>query len=126
MKTIKNIDLLLSFIVKPEIVRTPQNLSVLSGEDAYFECIATGDPMPLIVWKKGNTQVAEGRSLRLESITPSEQGRYICLVENIVGSDMASAVLTVYGRCVFSYLLKLCSTFFFFFWLFIIFNLWSR
>ncbi|KAK2711523.1 protein sax-3-like [Artemia franciscana] len=87
---------LLSVHVKPEIVRTPQNLSVLSGEDAYFECIATGDPMPLIVWKKGNTQVAEGRSLRLESITPSEQGRYICLVENIVGSDMASAVLTVY------------------------------
>ncbi|XP_065557817.1 roundabout homolog 2-like [Artemia franciscana] len=81
---------------KPEIIKSPQNVETISGEDAYLECLATGDPTPLISWRKDKRQIAEGKSLRIEGVTMADDGMYTCMAENSVGSVVRNATLTVF------------------------------
>lgn len=85
------------------IVRPPSDLTVLVGSDASFECSASGDPSPQVVWRRqegflpaGRARSTESRTgLRIERVTAADSGRYICEVENSVGTASASALLTV-------------------------------
>jgi len=37
---------------KPVIVETPKDVTVQEYWDTRFQCQATGDPEPVIIWKK--------------------------------------------------------------------------
>ena len=37
----------------PVINEAPVNVTVIAGESARFECIATGAPKPTIAWTRG-------------------------------------------------------------------------
>jgi len=37
----------------PVISEAPVNVTVIAGESARFECIATGAPKPAIAWTRG-------------------------------------------------------------------------
>ena len=85
------------------MVRPPQDVTALVGSDATFECGASGDPTPHVVWRRldgalpaGRARSTESRTgLRIERVQASDSGRYVCEVENSVGATSATAVLTV-------------------------------
>lgn len=99
------------FSVKPFLVRGPEDAIALVGSSVEFACGVGGDPLPDVFWQRnspggtmplGRVQVLEDRTLRLERITLSDQGRYTCEADNPAGSLTASATLTVYAPPTFS------------------------
>ena len=96
--------------VRPGVIRPPQDVTALVGSDVNFECGITGDPAPVVTWRRvdGLPMPPNGRTkpvdhnkfgplsvLRIERISASDSGRYQCNVENSVGSSSASAQLIV-------------------------------
>lgn len=96
-----------NFTVRPVIVRPPQDTTALLGGEVSLECGVTGDPPPHVEWRRqdgakipinrirpaSNDQTRT--SLRLERLVASDAGRYVCEVENSVGSSSASAQLAI-------------------------------
>ena len=89
--------------VAPAVSRPPQDVTALVGSDVNFECGTTGDPAPHVTWRMqdgvlpaGRTRLTDNRSgLRIERVSASDSGRYVCHVENSVGTMTVSALLTV-------------------------------
>jgi len=81
-------------------------LTVVEGQKASLDCIATGFPAPKVEWARKDGKVLStgklkysGASLMFPSIERSHRGEYQCVVENKVGSPQnISTTLTVrYG-----------------------------
>ena len=68
------------FTVKP-----PSNVVAYSGDTLRLNCSATGDPQPVISWKKQGGQLPIGRSqqilgaLVIRDIAAGDEGNYICV-----------------------------------------------
>ena len=108
-------------LVKPEIIREPEDSTVQSGETATFSCSASGDPSPAISWHREDPDddpsglgrrrqhqpraSVEGRSgrLRVEAATAADEGVYVCVAENEAGRAEASATLSVHGEALETY-----------------------
>lgn len=97
--------------VKPFLVRPPEDIVALVGSTVEFPCGVGGDPLPDVLWRRnspggtmplGRVRVLEDRTLRLERITLSDQGRYTCEADNPAGALTASATLTVHAVPTFS------------------------
>lgn len=98
---------LLTIAVRPVILRPPQDATALLGGEVTLECGVTGDPPPHVEWRRQDgAKIPAGRirsatndqsrsSLRLERLVASDAGRYVCEVENSVGSSSASAQLVI-------------------------------
>lgn len=92
--------------IKPFFMKEPKDLTLVHGQTATFHCSVGGDPPPKVLWKKeeGNIPVSRARilhdekSLELSSITPNDEGTYVCEAHNNVGQISARATLTVHGR----------------------------
>lgn len=70
-----------------------------------------GDPPPDVIWRRtagggamppGRARVLDDRTLRLEAVTPEDEGEYSCEADNAVGSVTSSATLTVLAPPVLS------------------------
>jgi len=48
---------------RPQIVEGPKDVLVRENADVTFQCQATGDPQPTIIWKKIDGQMPQGRSV---------------------------------------------------------------
>ena len=65
-------------------VQPPANLTVLIGETVSLNCSASGDPQPVISWKKTGQKLPVGRSqqingaLVIRDTTEEDAGSYIC------------------------------------------------
>ena len=79
-----------------------KDMVVILGEDVVFECNASGDPMPSLLWRRTGAPLPAGRSrpadnrpggLKIERVSLADSGDYVCLVENAVGSASASVRL---------------------------------
>ena len=84
------------------------------GENAFFTCQATGEPVPTISWYFNNTLLANGTeytisemsvntttinsTLTIMSVESSDVGTYTCNATNVVSTDTSSGVLTVNGE----------------------------
>jgi len=68
------------FIFKP-----PGKVSVFTGETLTLNCSATGDPRPVISWKRQGAALPEGRSnktekaLTIRDLREEDAGIYICV-----------------------------------------------
>ncbi|XP_039284041.1 roundabout homolog 2 [Nilaparvata lugens] len=87
-------------------LRSVTTTSLLKMVD--FECRVGGDPSPKILWRRddgkmpiGRAHLLDDKSLRIEHVTPEDEGLYICDAENLVGSVSARASLTVHSPPVF-------------------------
>ncbi|BES96070.1 Roundabout, axon guidance receptor, homolog [Nesidiocoris tenuis] len=97
---------LLRVHVKPYIVKGPEDAVSLVGGSVAFECSVDGDPVPDVMWKRtagggpmplARARILDDKSLRLEAITPEDEGEYSCEADNGVGTVSASAMLTVHS-----------------------------
>ena len=71
------------FTVKP-----PAKIVTVVGGTLKLNCTATGNPQPMISWKKQGGQLPVGRSqqingsLVIRDITMNDKGNYICMATN--------------------------------------------
>ncbi|KAM3869297.1 roundabout homolog 1-like [Diretmus argenteus] len=93
----------LTVLERPSFVKRPSSTVVLEDESAEFHCVVQGDPVPTIRWRrddsdlpKGRFEILEDHTLIVRRVTPSDEGSYTCVVENVVGKSEASATLTVH------------------------------
>ncbi|KAM4744937.1 protogenin A [Anableps anableps] len=71
---------------RPRIIAGPQNISVSLHQSAILECLATGNPRPLISWSRAdsksidvyNTKVLGNGNLIITDIKPQHGGVYMC------------------------------------------------
>lgn len=101
--------------MRDEFRLEPQNTRVAQGEVALMECGAPrGSPEPQISWRKngqtlnlsgggsgGNKRIriVDGGNLAIQDARQSDDGRYQCVVKNIVGiRESATAFLKVHGK----------------------------
>ena len=103
----------------PTITTAPEHHTVVRSENATFSCQATGIPTPTISWWKeesgilfeivqmeGTTVIEEEEdeagsrhsTLTILSTQISDAGMYVCIAENVVGTDTATAELIVHGE----------------------------
>ncbi|XP_032903838.1 basement membrane-specific heparan sulfate proteoglycan core protein isoform X7 [Amblyraja radiata] len=82
----------------PMVRIQPSPATVRDGETLELYCQATGDPQPVITWRRArgrlttNHQV-QGPVLRIRPATRAEAGSYICHAENSLGmQDVAVSV----------------------------------
>ena len=90
-------------ISSPAVVVSPVTLTVNEGGAASFQCSASGNPEPVVVWNKQNSQLkisqsaVSGGNLLLKHVTGSDTGLYQCSATNILGDSRKVVLLTVNG-----------------------------
>ncbi|KAJ3645375.1 hypothetical protein Zmor_023041 [Zophobas morio] len=96
----------LKVLIKPYLVKAPEDTVALVGSTVDFACAVGGDPLPDVLWRRtsaggtmplGRVHVLEDRTLRLDGITLLDQGLYTCEADNFAGVISATAVLTVHA-----------------------------
>jgi hypothetical protein len=81
----------------------PSNHTVLEGEKVVFQCNKSGIPTPSASWSRiGGTLpdtavISQTGLLRIESVSASDQGVYMCAATNSEGSASSRAELEVIG-----------------------------
>ena len=99
-------------ISSPAVVVSPATLTVNEGGSASFQCSASGNPEPAIVWSKVDNQTeisqsaVSGGKLQLKHVTGNDSGTYQCSATNILGKDQAAAQLGVNGTLSTSFYIK--------------------
>ncbi|XP_068168459.1 protogenin A [Antennarius striatus] len=71
---------------RPRIIAGPQNISVSLHQNAILECMATGNPRPIISWSRADsrsidvysTKVLGNGNLIITDIKPQHRGVYLC------------------------------------------------
>ena len=93
-------------ISSPAVVVSPVTLIVNEGGSALFQCSASGNPEPAIVWSKVDNQseitqsAVSGGRLQLKHVTGNDSGLYQCSATNILGKSREVVRLTVNGKLV--------------------------
>lgn len=98
---------ILTVHVKPSFISPPQDITARAEDNVIFECKVTGSPDPTVTWRKkdgrwplkdSRISLQEDRSLRIERVSPSDEGVYVCDAENVAGSASTTVMLTVHSR----------------------------
>ncbi|KAH9376816.1 hypothetical protein HPB48_017861 [Haemaphysalis longicornis] len=91
--------------VPPSIVdtHTVQTVTIREGENVRLRCSATGQPEPLVTWRREDgspiygerfhESLVEDRQLNLTHVTREEMGRYLCTASNGVPVEATKEVL---------------------------------
>uniref|UniRef100_A0A0P4YGA7 Receptor-type tyrosine-protein phosphatase alpha n=1 Tax=Daphnia magna TaxID=35525 RepID=A0A0P4YGA7_9CRUS len=95
----------LSVYVRPQVSVPHAELVIVLGEEAVFECQASGDPAPRLLWRRldsseSSTPVKSDdttnrSTFKIQHVALADAGQYVCEVENAVGKASAVTVLTV-------------------------------
>ncbi|XP_033119752.1 cell adhesion molecule-related/down-regulated by oncogenes-like [Anneissia japonica] len=91
----------------PSIIEKPINMTAIEGEQIFFVCSITGQPLPFMKWLNPHEETVRGDSrfyidgvpetggLSIIDVRPEDAGWYTCIVQNIVGKVSAKAYLKV-------------------------------
>jgi hypothetical protein len=87
----------LSVGVAPSIQSPPASQTNNAGSSVTFSVTASGTPTPGYQWSFNGTDLGgqNGSSFTLNNVQPTNQGTYTVVVSNSVGTNTASATLTV-------------------------------
>ncbi|KAF8567767.1 hypothetical protein P879_04009 [Paragonimus westermani] len=93
-----------------KIVQPPLDTKAIAGESVLFYCQAEGNPIPRIVFKWNDYELVHNRpGMQIKMVSPDSislrakleaehNGNTVtCFAQNQVGSDSATAQITVYG-----------------------------
>ena len=82
----------------------PRQLLV-AGANVTLPCRFLGDPLPRVTWSRRGghlpfkrAKVVPGLGLTLTSLTPRDEGTYVCHGENDVGDQDVETELVVQGK----------------------------
>jgi hemicentin len=88
----------------PYISVCPLPQTVQLTEEAYFECSASGNPLPTIQWLHNGVAITNAMdgfnvtangTLTIKNVTMSHMGEFTCVIENTEGNDSFVTSLTV-------------------------------
>ncbi|XP_078377199.1 uncharacterized protein LOC144660452 isoform X2 [Oculina patagonica] len=88
-------------ISSPAVVVSPVTLTVNEGGSASFQCSASGNPEPSVVWSKLDNQseitqsAVSGGQLQLTKVTGNDSGVFQCSATNILGNSREVVRLAV-------------------------------
>jgi hypothetical protein len=94
--------------VKPFIVKHPENISIVAGEEIRLGCVIGGRPPPEIRWWRQNGQLPASRTvvsdnsvLTVRNVIPDDEDIYVCQGENSVGSMQALSNVQIHCKYFF-------------------------
>ncbi|XP_064109452.1 protein sidekick-like isoform X2 [Macrobrachium nipponense] len=85
---------------------SPENRTVLDGQDATISCRAGGAPHPNVTWlfednvelvENGHYQILASGDLLIAGVNSDDEGKYTCVRSNEAGTVSESAWLTILG-----------------------------
>ncbi|KAH8025623.1 hypothetical protein HPB51_010684 [Rhipicephalus microplus] len=96
-------------VLGPRWQHQPEDKAAILGQPLIFDCQAHGFPIPVIRWKKerlsedgsrqfstitssSRSRVLENGSLVINEVERSDTGRYLCQIQNGVGSGISTVV----------------------------------
>lgn len=88
----------------PKIAVAPANVQTRLGETVNFQCRATGEPQPKIVWQfngspvptvRGHYEISSQNTLYVNDVTQADSGHYTCQAVNEAGAVSVDATLTI-------------------------------
>ena len=94
----------------------------LSGGDARFEVLISGNPVPTVDWLKGFKKISENQEkyqiessdtknvLIIKDLKLEDSGTYKCIASNASGENSLTFTLKVKGECSVSFVLCLFAT----------------
>ena len=91
------------FIGKPTIDYFPKRVyTVNETNNITMVCGADGVPRPTITWKKMSSGriVGEGEEFHIVAASKTDDGVYICFVQNELGDDSRGVTLQVQSKLV--------------------------
>ena len=102
VRKIKN---LLSFSVKPYVIKAPENVSAVAGDEIDLPCVVGGRPKPELQWIRKNGDIPANRALikensilNIRNVSPEDQDVYICRADNPAGSVEVNALVQVHCK----------------------------
>ena len=94
---------LLSFSVKPYVIKAPENVSAVAGDEIDLPCVVGGRPKPELQWIRQTGDIPANRALikensilNIRNVSPDDQDVYICHADNPAGSVEVTAVVQVH------------------------------
>ena len=95
------------FSVKPYVIKAPENVSAVAGDEIDLACVIGGRPRAELQWFRQNGEIPPNRALlrdnsvlTLKNVVPDDQDIYICRADNPAGSIEVKASIQVH--CKFS------------------------
>ena len=96
---------LLSFSVKPYVIKAPENVSAVAGDEIDLPCVVGGRPKPELQWIRKNGDIPANRALikensilNIRNVSPEDQDVYICRADNPAGSVEVNALVQVHCK----------------------------
>ena len=80
-----------SFVAPPVIVTSPKDASVIEFNELLSFCNASGQPRPLVTWRRKDTglEFPPGEYFLLPNVSRDDTGLYECIAKNRVGNVSA-------------------------------------
>ncbi|XP_078355122.1 protein sidekick-1-like isoform X24 [Oculina patagonica] len=88
----------------PEILKNPNDVTAVEGQDAVFSCSVRGNPSPSVSWTKDDeklnvtanprlsvSKTNNNHSLIITDVQRSDAGQYRCVAINIINSSTSTA-----------------------------------
>ena len=101
------------FSVKPYVIKAPENVSAVAGDEIDLPCVVGGRPKPELQWIRKNGDIPANRALikensilNIRNVSPEDQDVYICRADNPAGSVEVNALVQVH--CKYILYLKSC------------------
>lgn len=95
------------YAVVPLIQASERSVTVSEGTTAILDCVATGNPTPVVTWffnslllpspNDPRIQQATNNSLVLAPARNTDEGSYVCQATNVAGTESATIQLRVNG-----------------------------
>lgn len=95
------------FIEAPTIKEGPNDFEFKLSQSSIFNCLASGDPKPKIIWYKnqekvdlsnGKYTILANNSLMIENSNQEDEGYYSCSAENILGQIISRPARMVFRQ----------------------------
>lgn len=92
------IQVVVSGLEPAEVSTSQSNISAIVGESCVLQCAASGKPEPEIYWTKGLQKIMPnvGSNLKLQSVTETDSGVYICHAVNSAGEGSVSVTVDIW------------------------------